>query len=222
MATLDLLTLPEAKEGLNEQNATGLDGELPRWITAVSLRLDQLLGPIVRRTITAEMHHGGGCTINLRHYPVASITSITEYDSTTPTVLTAATNLSQPGNGYLADPYEVPLIGEDGTPVTLYSGAIHRRTSDRSERFPRGHLNVEVTYVAGRFATTATVDSRFKTAAILCLQNLWQSQRISTGFQGEFDVPVSNFPRFAIPNAVTQMFPGEIQDAERSGMFLVG
>jgi hypothetical protein len=220
VATLDLLTLQEAKLGLNEQNATGLDGKLPAWITAVSLRLDGLLGPIVRRTITAEQHDGGSGVIHLRHYPATSITTVTEYDDTTATLLVAETNAFKPADGYLVDPYPVPLTLADGTPVTLLSRRMHRRKSGKDSSFTSGRRNVEVTYVAGRFATTETVEERFKRAAVLTLQNLWQSQRNSTAMEGEFDVPVSNYPRFTIPNAVREMFPGELQDA--STRFLVG
>ncbi|MFI9817577.1 hypothetical protein [Saccharothrix variisporea] len=210
MATLDVLTLTEAKQGLNEVNATGLDAELPAWITAVSLRLDQLVGPIVRRSVSESLD-GGRCTVHLHHYPVYSITTVTEYNHTTPTVLTAETNLSKPASAYLAEPYDVPVSLADGSQLVLLSGAIRRRASGSDTWFPTGRRNVVIAYSAGRFADTASVDQRYKRAAVLCLQNIWQSQRISTAIEGEFDVPVSNFPRFVIPNAVKEMFPGEVQ-----------
>ena len=54
----------------------------------MSRRLDRLCGPIVQRTITDEVHPGGCPSIRVRHWPVASFTTVTEYDATTPAVLT--------------------------------------------------------------------------------------------------------------------------------------
>lgn len=220
MATLDVLALAEAKDGLNEEASVGLDNELPGWITAVSQRLDKLVGPIVRRTVTSEKHNGGEPVIHLRLWPVYSITTVTEYENAAATILTAETNLSQPADAYIVDSYEPALTLADGTQLDLLSRSVYRRSSGSDTRFPAGRRNVDVAYVPGRFVNTASVDERYKKAAILCLQNIWQSQRIGTARMGEFDVPVSTFPRFAIPNAVKELFPGEIQEA--STRFLVG
>jgi len=87
VATLDVLTLTEAKEALNLTATQQYDAtELPAWITGVSARLDELVGPVVRRTITGETHDGGGHVIRLRYYPVTAVTSVTEYDGTVATV----------------------------------------------------------------------------------------------------------------------------------------
>ena len=53
-------------------------------------------GPIVQRTITDEVHPGGCPSIRVRHWPVASFTTVTEYDATTPTVLTRGTSTPNP------------------------------------------------------------------------------------------------------------------------------
>lgn len=204
MATLDVLTLAEAKAALNLSGTTAHDAELPGWITAVSLRFDELIGPVVRRTVTAEKHNGGDQRIFLRNHPNTSITSITEYAGTVATVLTAETIASKPADAYLVEDYEPD--------PTLLSNIVWRRSSDADSSFPLGRKNVEVTYVAGRFADTASCDERAKKAAALMLINLWRSQQDSSGNVGEFDVPQNNFPTFAIPRAVRQMYDGEIQD----------
>lgn len=213
MATLDVLTLTEAKEALNLTGTTQYDAtELPAWITGVSARLDELVGPVVRRTVTSELHDGGGYVIRLRYYPVASISTVTEYSGTTATTLTAETHASKPDNGYAADPYSVPVTLATGTQVDLFGNALRRRAAGADRRFTAGRHNIEVSYVAGRFANTAAVTESFKRAAALMLLNVWRSQQDAVGNVGEFDVPQSIFPRFVVPAAVRQMFPREIQD----------
>ncbi|MGH8571932.1 MAG: hypothetical protein ACREX8_05065, partial [Gammaproteobacteria bacterium] len=183
---------------------TAHDSELPGWITAVSLRLDKLIGPVVRRTITAERHDGGSHRIFLHHHPNTSVTSVTEYQGTVATVLAEETNASKPADAYLVEDYEpVP---------TLLSSIVWRRSGDADASFPLGRKNLAVTYVAGRFADTASCEERSKKAAALMLLNLWRSQQDSSGQVGEFDVPQSIFPTFAVPRAVRQMYDGEIQD----------
>lgn len=201
---LDLLTLAEAKEAL-DLTATSLhDADLPPYITAVSRGLDKLIGPVVRRTVTGEEHDGGRRFVFLRHYPVTAVTSVTEYDGTTPTVLTRETNLVKPAEGYRLARYK-----HDGA---LFGAMIERRAGGERLCFVCGAGNVEVDYTAGRYADTASVGQLYKQAARLMLQNLWRSQQDSTGGVGEFQVPQSYFPRWWYPQAVRQMFPGEVQD----------
>lgn len=202
--TLDLLTLAEAKQALNLSGTTAHDAELPGWITAVSQRLDELVGPVVQRTVTTERHNGGVHRIFLRNHPNTSITSVTEYAGTTGTALAEETNASKPNDAYLVEPYEAD-------PAYL-SSIVRRRSSDADTVFAPGRLNVEFTYVAGRFLDTASVAERFKTGARLTLQNLWRSQQEATGTVGEYDVPQNIFPRVTVPTAVRDMFDGEIQD----------
>ena len=202
--TLDVLTLPEGKSALNLSGTTAHDGVLPGWITAVSRRLDKLVGPVVQRTITAEKHNGGVKRIFLKRFPNTSITSVTEYDGTTATVLTAETNALKPSDGYIVDDYS-----ED---ATYLSNIINRRGDGADATFAVGRKNIEATYVAGRFANTASVDERFKRGGALMLQNLWRAMQDGTGQVGEFDVPQSIFPTFAVPRSVRELFDGEIQD----------
>ncbi len=204
MATLDVTTVEDAKEALNLTATSKHDSELAAWITAVSLMLDQLIGPVVRRTVT-ERHDGGCGEIFLRCYPLTSITSITEYSGTTATVLAAETNVLKPTNGYLCESYEHD--------PNLLSGVIARRSGGSDTTFPVGRRNIEVVAVAGRFADTLSVDERARKAAELILMNAWRSQQDSTGVVGEFDVPQNLFPRFAIPGVVRDMYFRELQNS---------
>lgn len=204
MATLDWLTLVEAKAAINLSGSTQYDAELPAWITATSLILDRKVGPAVRRTITDELHDGSRWPLRTRLYPVASFTSVTEYSGTSATVLTVETNVAKPGSAYLTEPYR--------TEPTLFSGLLQRRAGGSGSLFAPGSRNIVVTYVAGRFADTASVDERFKGAARLTLQNLWNSQRPNLANVGEFEIPQSNWPRFAVPRAVQEMLADEWQE----------
>lgn len=211
MATLDLLSLAEAKLALNLSGTTVHDAELPAWITASSLMLDDKVGPVVRRTITGELRPGGAALLTTVLYPVTSFTTVTEYLDTVGTVLTRETNVSKPDSAYFAEPY--------APDPTLFSGVLRRRSAGSNQRFAAGSSNVEITYVAGRFPTTATVDERFKSAGRLILSNLWNSQRPNLAQVGEFEIPQGNYPRFAVPNAVKEMLFADWH-AESSGLMV--
>ena len=159
--TLDVLTLPEAKAALNLTGDTH-DSEIALWVTAVSRRLDDACGPVVQRNVTEELHDGGAGSIWLHHPPVASVTSVSEFASTTETLLTAETNVTKPAAGYLVD---------------LAAGRVVRRSGGGAAVFAAGSSNVEVSYVAGRYATTAAVDAKFKAAAGAVLRRLWAREQ---------------------------------------------
>lgn len=202
--TLDVLTLAEGKAAAKLSGTVVYDATLlPAWITGISLRLDKLVGPIVQRTVTAEKHSGGRKRIFLHHHPITSISSVVEYSGTVGLTLAEETNATKP-DGYIVEDYSAN--------PTYLSNIVRRRIGGWDAVFAAGRRNVETSYVAGRFATTAAVDERFKRAASLTLINLWRSHQESTGQVGEFDVPFANFPTFAIPKAVRELFPGEIQD----------
>lgn len=200
--TLDVLTLAEAKEELGIGPAdTSKDSTLERKITAVSRRLDQACGPIVRRTVTGEVLAGGSADAWVSLGPVYSWTSVTEYSGTVAQVLDPEDYDTQPTYGYIAE--------RGGTPTSTYSGRLSRRSAGGSLLFPVGPEAVRVTYVAGRFADTAGVDPLFKEAAAVMLKNAWRTQEAAVADMGEFDVPAQNFPRFGIPNYVRDMLAEE-------------
>ncbi|MBP7594300.1 MAG: hypothetical protein KA755_01475 [Candidatus Microthrix sp.] len=201
--TLDVLTLLEGKVavGITGSDTTS-DTALAQKITAVSRKLDRVFGPIVQRTITGEVHPGGHETVILRHRPVTSYASVTEYSGTTGTVLTAEDYDTQPADGYSPDRWQ--------TASAPYSGVIRRRFSGNPGNFARGPEAVRVTYLAGRYTTTATVDPLFKEAAGIMLANLWRQSEPSVLTVGEFDVPSRNFPTFGLPNASGDLLEEEL------------
>ena len=185
MATaVDVLTLTEARTALSQgASYTGDDTTIAAWVTAISLRLDAPdgVGPIVRRTISAEKVDGAGTGVQLKHWPVYSVTSVTE-DNTTLT----------------ASDY---LIDED-------TGILWRQSGSNDYPWCEGRNNIEVTYIAGRFAATANVDEFYKRGAVLLLRHMWRSEQWNA--QGltnsDYDVPQVAFPGFGIPNAVKEWF----------------
>lgn len=161
--TLDIVTLAEAYEAINNTAGTGHDTELAQWITGVSRRIDELCGPVVVRTTTNEAHNGGGSFLHLRQTPVDSVTSVVEYRHETANTLTAETNTNRPADAYLTD-------------LRKHYARVTRRSGGADALFPWGRLNVVVTYEAGRAANTAAVDPQFKLAAGSILRRLWQRE----------------------------------------------
>jgi len=198
--TLDVLTQQEARDAVGSGGTPKTtDDQLDIANTAVSRRLDQLCGAVVRRTVTTEVQKGCCTAIWLRQGPAYSISSVIEYDGTSSQTLTAETLGTAPSAGYFAERHHL-------TP-SLYSGRIVRRASGYDATF---WPQVAITYVAGRYADTASVDQRFKQAAAIMLKNLWRSATPSVGQVGEYLVPVSNFPTFAVPKAALELLSDEI------------
>lgn len=182
-ATLDVISRDEAKRAIRLSTSnTSFDTAIDALITGVSLALDKLCGPIVVRTITGEVHDGGNRSIILNYKPVSSITTVTEYNGTTATTLTAQTNTSQGPSNYLAD---------------LTTGILRRRSSNYADRFAAGAGNIVVTYIAGRYATTATVAEDFKQAAGVTFAHWWRPEQ---GF-ASLDPDGAPLAGIAIPNA---------------------
>lgn len=153
----DLLDVLSLDEGMTAIAMTGSgaahEDTVAAAITAISRRLDALVGPIVVRTITDEIHYpSGNSPIWLDHQPVSSITSLIEYSSGTGTALTAE-DYDTSGTYLLRDGM---IVRRSGFYTTSWYGSA-----------------VKVTYVAGRYATTAAVDARFKTAAAAILRRWW-------------------------------------------------
>lgn len=168
--TLALLTRQEAYEAINdpasaiEQSSTRDVEIVDMWVPAVSRRIDDLCGPVVARTITEELHDGGVRKIWLHHTPIYAVTSVTEYDDTAAVTLTAETNAAKPSDAYLADG------------PGRYDRYLLRRSDNADAMFESGRRNVVVTYEAGRFADTASVDAKFKLAAASILRRLWSRE----------------------------------------------
>lgn len=206
MATLDVLTMAQAKRALKLGVADDSDATLLQSaVSAVSRRIDTLCGPVVRRTITDEIiDTRGEVSIRTRWWPVTSFTSVTSYTAGVGTTLTAET-LTTAG-GYLAD--RLRLV--DGN-ASLYSGVLRRRSGFTDYHWPDPG-RVAVTYVAGRYATTDDVaGSVFAEAAAATLVAWWRlySHRLAAASEGEFVTPSATFPSFAVPNAAADLLADE-------------
>ena len=199
---LDLLTLDEGKRALNIPLAdTTFDVEVASYISAVSQRIDDLCGPVVKRAVNDETHDGGHEYVFPDLTPVASVASLTQYSSGTATALTAETPSVSTANDY--------LLVDAGSHASL----IRRRARWSDAPFLPGRANVVIDYVAGRFENTAGVSAKFKQGAAKMLSVMWK------GDQGAgtvtFGAPVDDgdlgIIGFAIPRAVLELLAEEIR-----------
>lgn len=179
---------------------SGLDDTVITWITGVSRTLDVVLGPIVQRAVTDQID-GGREVVLLSKWPVASFTSVTEHSGSSSSVLSAESPGTISGDRYL------PIDG----------GMLRRRNGGCDTCWATGRRNVVVVYSAGRYADTASVDARYKTAALMMLRNL--ITRELSGGTATFGGPEISFPgaTYAVPRAVVEMFPDEVQNAPGLG-----
>ena len=192
MGVLDVVTLPEveAELGVDPDSRVLLSG----YITSVSRKLDKACGPIVQRTITDEKHSGGHRAILLDHYPVASVTSVTEYSGMTGTALVEETPATSPSNGFMPD-----------------GSMLIRRRGKIDAYWALGRHNILVTYVAGRYEDTLSVDDRFKRAAFITLANLWRrEQGMGTMTFGADGAPMLG-ATYALPNAAKAFIQDDIR-----------
>lgn len=159
MAATDVVTLDETRRALAITTNTH-DTLLAAWITAVSTRMDDLCRPVVIRTITDELHDGGWWFITPDYTPVATVSSLSEYDTSgTATSLSAEDYDTKPASAYLVD-----------------GRVIRRRASGGDALFASGRRNVRLTYTAGRYASTSAVGEQFKRAALIILRHMWQQE----------------------------------------------
>jgi|SRR5688572_25747267 len=186
--TLDLLTLAEGKTAVNIPTAnTDHDTELAQHITAVSRIIDAECGPVVNRTVTAEIHGGGPLYVN--HQPLVSVSLVREASGSTITTHSAV------AFGAVTDGYHIDPAG---------TGRIYRTSGGYRYDWDWGN-QIEITYVAGRAANTAAVDPRFKAAAASILRRLWKREsgtwaQSPSFFEGEIgEVTDIGFYRVAKP-----------------------
>jgi hypothetical protein len=190
--TLDILTLTEGKSAVNiEASDTSVDTELAQSITTASRFVDSVFGPVVQRSATKTVAAPSG-TIWLEH--PAAITSVTEYSAGSPTVLTAE-DFDTSGTYRL-----------DAT-----TGALTRRSSWASATW--ASQEVVVVYTSGRYANTAAVDPKFKTAAAVALVHFWQHFGSQSGYgtPGGDGAPFGGVPfsTAQLRQKLISMFPEE-------------
>lgn len=205
MAATDVLSMTEAKEALS---IGALDvsrvNDLERLISTASTRLEEAIGPIVQRVVTHRVD-GGYARVELPLGPVSAVSSVTEWQGTSAVSVSEETLGSSPSDGWVGERY-------DPDP-SLLSGILVRRSGGSNTCWYPGTANVEVTYTAGRVASTTDVDPRHKEAAVLLLRNLWRAYESSVGEVDEYGTPTQSFPAFALPNAVKDLLRREMQDS---------
>lgn len=157
---LDILTPAEALRALSlSDNSTSFTEELEQMVTGISGDIDRIAGPVVYRTVTGERHHGAGTSwVELKKRPVVSVSSLVEWNTGTSQTLTLDTD---------------SVLNNYGFAIDFDTGRVLRRSGGTPTLFADGTDNVIVTYVAGRYATTATVDRRFKRVAASVLRAEW-------------------------------------------------
>lgn len=160
MADTDLLALDEALEFLNMTGSGAKQGErVQRLITSVSRVLDSLCGPIIAREVqqtiwptsaTVILHDwvSWGMTPNSQEQ---GISELIEYQSGTPSTLTGET-LTTAGDFLVVD------------------GILGRRSSFSTINW-KGPI--AVTYTAGRYSDTGSVDPLFVDAAVKIIAREW-------------------------------------------------
>lgn len=151
--TLDLVSLGAAQDAIGvTDERTGI---LANYITTVSRHIDDLCGPVVKRTVTAELHHGGLTALILRKAPVISVTTVTE-------------------NG--------TAVAAAGYHLDADAGLLERLGSNYSSWYWQpGRWNISVTYEAGRYDDTGDVDPVFREAAIMAIHGLWNNEQALGG-----------------------------------------
>lgn len=206
--TLDVLSLANAKVAISMDAATvAHDVVLARHVTAISRIIDDACGPVVVRTVTAEVLDGGACTVLLRRRPVTSVSLVREVTSPGTIATRSAAAWGSATDGYYLPPWE--------RDPTLKSGVVKRMGYGSPIPWTCGEDTVEVTYVAGRYATTAAVDARFADAAGAVLRRLWKREAGSWAqsaalFEDADPQAGSGFFRVARP-IIEEMLADEVQ-----------
>lgn len=184
MAATDLFTLAAAKDQLNITD-TASDVELAGYVSGVTRVVERYVGAVVNRTVI-ERFDGGRCEVLLSNIPVASVTSVTD----------SGTTLD-------AGAYKVST-----------SGVLSRVAGPSRIAFLPGVQSVEVTYVAGKVADTASVATDLadvRLAGLIILQHMWETQRPAAA--GPFSQAADDYdPRYAysVPRRAQELLGIEI------------
>lgn len=184
MAATDLLTSAEAEAAINLPTAPSatVAAKLTMWVSGLSQALDEYSGDIVQRSNTETIDGTDGGLRPLR-WPVASITSVTEYVGGSGTPLTAEA---------------VDSAGD----YRLKDGRVFRRSGWTNMRW---YGQVVLVYVSGRFVNTAAVEARYKTAAEMALQRMWNQYAAAWARGGDpYSVEGDGFSYFRIIEPVAK------------------
>jgi hypothetical protein len=132
----DLITGADAKAHMGNITISDYDTRLQSFISAASAYVNERCAAEFAAVTYTESHSGGKERIILKHYPVASVTSVNEYTpgSGTPTTVAVSTNAA-PVDGYLLDADRGYLI---------------RTASGSPKAWVAGVSNIDVIYVAAK------------------------------------------------------------------------
>lgn len=192
-ANQTIVELDDVKDYLNiPATAHSHDGELLRFVAAVTPVVEFIVGPVLPKTYIDERYNGGRTTISLRHRPIISVAEVTEFIGPTAYPLTQVTSRDQ-GTiySYLYDP----------------SGSIIRTDAGGGLRaFPPGADSVQVTYTAGR----ATIPENIRMGTLELLRvNYQETQQAGGPFGnnslGDDGLPSGPSAGFFIPNRVREL-----------------
>jgi len=149
-----LVTLADAKTHMNI-TATTWDTEIQGFIDDATPVVEDIVGPVIQVAFD-EWYDGGGMFLSVRHRPIVSVTSVTEYIGTSAYTLTGVAT---------------PDLGTSYSYTFEPSGRVIRRSGGGGMRpFPVGVSNVRVVYVAGR----ATVPPNVRLGALELIRHLYQ------------------------------------------------
>jgi hypothetical protein len=157
----DILSVADAMDHLHiPSSSVDAPAKLPLYVGAAIDVVSFFRGDILSQTYT-ESYDGGDPAIYLRHTPVLSITTLTEYIGN---IVYTLTN-QPPGASIDAWGYSL----DDPA-----SGRVVRRTaSGQAFRFVPGDANVNVTYVTG----LPSVPPSVTLAAMMIVKELWEDER---------------------------------------------
>lgn len=151
MADTDILSLDEAKLAINvNTDVSQLDDKLALINSGVSAKIDEHCGPVVIRSIEGEVYYPTGPTLALASHPVVSVEEVVETWNGTETEITDA--------GYRLD---------------LRGGLLTRLSSFEPINWTRD-AHLAVSYTAGRYTSTETVEMDWKLGALEIVGEVWQ------------------------------------------------
>jgi uncharacterized phiE125 gp8 family phage protein len=162
-ASIDIITLAEAKTHLNMGTGTTDDAELGNFITAASTMWVRRVGAVNTAVKTFdEWYDGGHVRVALANAPVVTITKVEEV-VTASAIYTLTLETLQSGGD----------TGAYGYTVDMDRGLLVRRAAGVAVPFTPGVRNIHVVYTAGY----ATAPEDIKLAVKLLVAHMWETQR---------------------------------------------
>jgi hypothetical protein len=124
-----IVSLEDVRSQLNITSHAD-DEEILGYIEAATRVVEGYIGPVMRRTITADPYDGGGTQILLRKYPVLSVTTVTQSGT---------------------------ALAVTGYNINTNTGILTRVNGSTPVPFLAGYQNIVVTYIVGRAADLGNI-----------------------------------------------------------------